>query len=358
MRNLIRFLICSLFGGAIFPAAAAFTSLYIFGDGLSTTTNSPGGSQFYGNRYSNGRVWVEVLAQRQGLVYESNKNWSFFGHFSPNLVTNVSNWLPPTNVNSSLIVVWVNNADFVDYMNRIYPSTNIATWTSAVNQSLTNHLRAITNLFAKGVRNLVMPNTVDITKVPGFVALPASGKSFVRQRVIDFNLAFAARLDQARASFTNLTIYSPDIFSLLDNLTVNPAVYGLTNALDDRGLSIDALTDPALADKSLNGAGTNYIYWDYLDPTAKAHAVLADFTQQLLSPVRISSIAPVGGSNRLDLANVPVGRNGLVEGSTNLLTWTSAQSVNSTNAAQTIFVPATDPFAFYRLRFPFSWSWP
>ena len=117
-------------------------------------------------------------------------------------------------------------------------------------------------------------------------------------------------------------------------------------------------SDPALADKSLNGPGANYIFWDYLDPTARTHVVLAEVTQQLLSPVRISGLSAVNGGNNLEIANIPIGRNGLVERSSNLLTWTLSQSFNSTNAAQTIFVPATDPFAFYRLRFPFSWTWP
>ena len=31
---------------------------------------------------------------------------------------------------------------------------------------------------------------------------------------------------------------------------------------------------------------------------------------------------------------------------------------NSTNTMQTVLIPASDPRGFYRLRFPFSWSWP
>jgi len=54
-----------------------------FGDGVSTTTNklldSP--ALYYGHRYCNGRVWIEVLAQRQGISYEFEQKlvllWSF-----------------------------------------------------------------------------------------------------------------------------------------------------------------------------------------------------------------------------------------------------------------------------------------
>ena len=46
-----------LLGPAVFPAQAAFTNLYVFGDGISTTTNNTSGlPYYYGLRYSNGRV--------------------------------------------------------------------------------------------------------------------------------------------------------------------------------------------------------------------------------------------------------------------------------------------------------------
>jgi phospholipase/lecithinase/hemolysin len=350
---LFELLVCS--------GQAAFTSLYVFGDGVSTTTNGPGGSYYYGNRYSNGRVWVEVLAQRQGLSYESNKNWSYFGHYSPNLVANVSAFAA-ADADTALFVVWVNNADFVGYLSNPgfspYSSNNIAIWTNAINQSVSNHLTALQALYAKGARTLVMPSAVDITKVPYYVALPAASKSFIRQRTIDFNAAFAATLNQARASLPGVTIHNPDLFMLLDNLLMHPADYGLTNALDNRGLSIDALSDPALVDYSLNGPGADYIFWDYLDPTARASAVIADEVQQLISRVQIGGIISLNGSNRLEVTHLPIGRDGFVDGSMDFVSWTTQATLSSTHSAQTIIVPAAGPLEFYRLRFPFSWSWP
>jgi phospholipase/lecithinase/hemolysin len=348
-----------LFGPLVLSAQAAFTSLYIFGDGVSTTTNGPGGSYYYGKRYSNGRVWVEVLAELQGLAYDSNKNWSYFGHYSPNLVANVNNSSAPPDANSALFIVWVNNADFVYNMSNYSPYTtnNIATWTNAIHRSLTDHLRSVQTLYAKGARTLIMPNAVDITKVPYYVGLPAASKSFVRQRIIDFNVAFEALLNQASASLPGLTIYVPDLFGLLDNLVARPADYGLTNALHN-GRTIDALSDLSLANKSLNGPGANYIFWDYLDPTARAGAVIADNVQQLISPAQISALTSLDGSNRLDMINIPIGRTGFVEGSANLADWTTEANFESAGATLTILVAASGPQQFYRLRFPFTWSWP
>jgi phospholipase/lecithinase/hemolysin len=346
-----------LFGLVGLQAQAAFTSLYVFGDGVSTTTNNTlGGSLYYGQRYSNGRVWVEVLAERQGLTYESNKNWSYFGDYSSDLLANLNNFPAPADANTALFVVWVINADFVYNVNT-YPTDDTVAWSNAVIQSVTNQWRAITNLYAKGARTLIMPNAVDLMKVPAYVYTPSADKTFVQQRIVDFNIAFAGMLNQARTSFSNLTIYAPDLFSLLNDIVTNSASYGLTNALLD-GQSVAALDDPMLQDFSLNGPGTNHIFWDDLDPSAKAHAVLADVVQQLISPVRFSKIIPTTGSNRLEVVNIPIGRNGLLESSTNLLDWTVVQSCESTNTTRTFFVPRSDSHTFYRLRFPLAWTWP
>jgi hypothetical protein len=66
------------------------------------------------------------------------------------------------------------------------------------------------------------------------------------------------------------------------------------------------------------------------------------------------------GSNQLDVANVPVGQNGLVLGRTNLVlgNWTTNAKFTSSNTTQSVFVPASGPLQFYRLSFPFSWTWP
>lgn len=365
MRRLCKTSACLLlFGLVVFRGQAEFSSLYAFGDGVCTTTNNqtpfPYSTNYYGKRYSNGRVWIEVLAERQGLTYESNKNWSYYGHYSRNLVTNVNNFVAPPDASNALFIIWVNNADFVDFMGTIFPSTNIVTWSNAMNHSLSNHFRAVTNLYrAKGARTLVLPNAVDITKIPYYSLIAsATSKSFIRQRVIDFNAAFGTTfINQIKANCPGVRIIVPDIFTLLDDILAHAADYGLTNALYN-GQPTNVLEDPLLNNRSLTGPGTNYIFWDSLDPTAKAHAVIADVVQQIISPVQIGKITPLNGSNRLDATNVPMGLNGIVDGSTNFWNWTAVTHFNSTNTIQSVYVPTAAPMQFYKLRFPFAWSWP
>ena len=369
MKSLFLFLAFIWVTAVVSPARAAFSSIYIFGDGVSTTTNNPfAGTDYYGFRRCNGRVWVEVLAERQNIPGNTTTNvaWSFstnncsyFGQYSSLLVQNVNNFPPPANAQSALFVVWINNADFVYDMTHA-PFGDLAAWTAAINDSLTNHWRALTNLYyAKGARTIVLPNAVDITKIPAYVYLSASNKSFVRQRISEFNASFAAMLTQARALLTSATLVGPDMFSLLDNVIANPAGYGVTNVLY-QGQSVDALHDPNLIDLSLNGPGASYIFWDDMDPTAKVHAAMANLAHQLLSPAQITNVAVLSGSNRLDVANLPVGLAGYVDRRSSVAagSWASATNFNSTSASQSVFVPATSQPQFYRLRFPFAWTWP
>lgn len=403
MKTLIQLTAGVLLSVAVCPAQGAFTSIHIFGDGISTTTNNPtAGQYYYGLRQDNGRVWVEVLAQRLGLgansVTNANwsnspNNWSYYGQYSPNLATAINHFSKPADTNTALFVVWVNNADFVNDMATIYPSTNIVTWNNAINQSLSNHWNIITNLYyAKGARTLIMPNAVDITEIPAYDGLIMSApatRNFIRQRIISFNTSFAGLLNQARA-LPGIVIYEPDFFSLLDNVLANASAYGLTNALYG-GVSIDAMEDPALRNVAINGPGTNYIFWDATDPTAKFHEIMADQVLQQIAPVQISQVIAFTGSNRLDVVNMPVGLSGFVEGSTNLALakWTTVTNVTGVTVAQSIFVPTPPPFStnppskvvlspiapadqslppggtpiltaleFYRLHFACAWQWP
>jgi phospholipase/lecithinase/hemolysin len=328
----------------------------------------------------NGRVWVEVLAQQLGLTnnywYSTNSsfpvwytnlsasstnwsgssnNWSYFGNYaattnSGTLVPNVTSFPAPPDANTALFAIWVSSADL--FFDQSMLATNIVWWTSAINLAQTNYLAAIQILYSKGARTILMPNAADITAAPYYTYLSAANKNFIRQRIGDYNNAFGAMVNQAEAVNPGLTIYVPDMHSVFSNVLANPSAYGLTNA------GIDALHDTSLKNKSLNGPGANYIFWDQLYPSARMEAALSGAAAQAIAPAQIGKLTLLNGSNRLDLVNVPVGLDGLAYGSADLVNWTAAQIIDSTNVAQSIFVSPAGPPQYYRLIFPFAWTWP
>lgn len=346
-----------LLGAATFPAEAAFTGMFIFGDGLSTTNdNTSGLANYYGQRYSNGRVWVEVLAQRQGLIISNN--FSYFDHNSADTAADVKSFnISSTVASNALFVVWVCNSDTYDAATTGTPLT-FAQWQATNALSQTNHFQIITNLYAKGVRTLVMPNAVDLSEIPAFNAGTFAPTTHVG--CLDYNLKFSNTISRAAAACPGLKIYVPDFFRLLNNVLSNAASYGLTNALDGGGHSVSAVNTILPSPSVTNNPGTNYIFWDDTDPSAKFHAVIADVAQQLISPVRISGIALLAVSNRLDVVNYPAGLNGFVEGCTNLAgtNWSAMVGIAGTDTAQSVFVLPAGAAQFYRLRFPYAWSFP
>jgi hypothetical protein len=359
VKSLFRLIVLVLLSGpAALPAKADFSSLYVWGDGVTstTTTSNQPTAYYYGKRYCNGRVWAEVLAQRQGVTLSANNNKSYLWHTSDILVTD-ANQFSATDASSALFVIWVNDADFVWDMTYIYPSVDPTAWNNAINSSLNHHSQAITTLYGKGARTFVMPNAVDTTKVPyyGGLILYPSDATFIRQKVIAFNTGLASLANQLRATLPGIRIIVPDFFSLLDNMLANPSYYGLRNPYTGAYALNDGYTSLS------NAPGTTYVFWDYQDPTAKAQEVMADLTQQLLSPAQISNVVALKGSNRLDVLNNPGGLGGFVDGKTNLSSgnWTlGLTNFISTNATQSIFVQTSGQPQFYRLRFPLSWTWP
>jgi GDSL-like Lipase/Acylhydrolase len=366
-----------LFGLVVIPAHAGFKSLFVFGDGLSTTTdNASGLTYYYGKRYSNGRVWVEVLAQRQGLNYDVTKNNSYFDHNSAITVTDVKKFTAPPDVASDLFIVWVCNSDTYDAAMAAPPLT-LAQWQAANALSQVNHLQIITNLYAKGVRTLILPNAVDISEIPFFDA--GSLAPVMHAACVDYNARFANTINQAMALCPGLTIYTPDFFTLLNNVLTSPAAYGLTNALFN-GKSISAAQTISSLTVT-NNPGTSYIFWDTTDPSAKFHEVIADVAQQIISPVQISQITALAGANQLAVVNAPVGLNGYVDATTNLTSpWSALQQISSSSPALSVLVPTpaantvvsadsggflppggtpvVTALQFYRLHFPYAWSWP
>jgi phospholipase/lecithinase/hemolysin len=370
VKNLYQFTLgLCLLATTVFPASAGFSSLYVFGDALSasedlnTVNPPPGAPYYYGLRWSNGRVWVEVLAQRQGLTLYNSNNSSYYDHNSSLTLTDVKNFSAPADVTNALFVVWVCNADTFDSAQVDNPPLNSAQWSANNDVSQANYFQIITNLYAKGVRTLILPNAVDISRIPDFNQAPAA--NVMRNGCLDFNLKFSNTISQARTSCTNLTIYAPDFFTLLNNALTNAAYYGLTNALQN-GYSIDAYSDPSLSNLNIsNGIGPAYVFWDRDNPTARFHAVIADEVQKLLpQTARISQITPASGGCKLVVTNWPVGLNGFVEGATNLAltNWTAnLVSFTGTNTTPSVFVPASGPQWFYRLLipyYPYTWSWP
>ena len=131
--------------------------------------------------------YTNLSASSTNWSYSSN-NCSYFDHFSSILITELSNLVVSSDISNALFIVWVNDADFIYDMQHYtpYSDSNIAAWTNAINQSISNHFTIITNLYANGVRTLVMPDAVDISEIPYYSGntLPPVRVLFAKESLI------------------------------------------------------------------------------------------------------------------------------------------------------------------------------
>jgi hypothetical protein len=349
--------IIGFLGASLLSAQTTFTSIHVFGDGVCTTTDNTAGAGplYHGNRYCNGRVWIEVLSQWQGLVYVEANNDSFFEHDSDALLLSVAAHSAPVDVTTALYIVWSHNADFVEFLVIDPPdpdyddASHLVTWTALIEEAVQNHEDAITDLYSLGVRTLVLPNAVDVTAAPNY-NLSMGNRDFVRARVNQYNVSFNAMLTTLVPTLAGLKVHLPDTYEFFEEVLAKPGNYGVTNT------NIDAIND--LYPPSFTGPGASYLFWDPFHPTAKVQMHLAALVQHVISPEEITGISAVVGGCELEVSNVPVGRDGVVEGSGDLLTWVEEVSFSSVSVVQEVTVPSTDPMRFFRVQFPVVWTWP
>jgi phospholipase/lecithinase/hemolysin len=350
-------------------ADASFTSLYVFGDGVSTTT-APGSDLYHEGRFCNGLVWVEVLAQWQGIPYEVAKNFSYFGHDSVELGRNVDDLVSVPEGPAALVVIWCANADMVFFLGDApppYDNGDIPAWDVFIAQSMAQHVQAVTELYNKGARILVMPNAVNIAATPSY-ALGNFDYNFIRDRTLAFNASFEASMASLEASLPDLVIYRPDAFAFFEQVLADPGSFGLINPIpstaEGEPKSIAALDDDLeLGDDLLWGPGANYIFWDFLHPTAKFQMHLAELAQKAISPVKVTGLSMTGGNVQLQVANIPLGREGFVQGCATMQgPWLPDAIINEPEiggaTTKAISFPASGPRRFYRVGFPVVWTWP
>ncbi len=362
LNTCVAILLVSLIG-ATRAHADGYTSIHAFGDSLSTTADSPAPSEsFFGGRYCNGRIWIEVLAGWQDLPYVPAQNNSSFGNDVEAVETALTTYTAPADVDTALFILWVSGADFANFMfagaGLPYNASNIAAWNTFLTGTLDSHEAVISTLYNKGVRSLIVPNQPDLSIAPTF-GLSSSESGFIKARVQDFNSGLEARLAALLPTLPGLRVWTPDVFSLFEDILDDPAAFNLQNPVVfdppffDYGLLVAAGT-PDLA----TGPGTDYVFWDDLNPTAAAQFVLAEFIQNEVCPPVIDSITQVSGGFDLQFSNLPVGRPGSIEGSEKLLGWSEDMAFTPTATSDTVTLNPTDPARFFRLDFSSGWTWP
>jgi len=263
-------LLCLTISCGLPLSAPAFDAIVAFGDSLTDTGNVPAEPVLhYQGRWSNGPLWIEYLSQQLGFPYNASNNFAHSGGTTGGALGETGRYVPVGDVSQTLFVVWAGGNDFLQQYQKNWFSES--SWLKLTTDGANNISNAVVNLQAKGARYILVPNTVDVTTIPLLNKLPGFIRSYLQSKVKMFNNKLSRSITALQATYPNVTIYRCDVY--LDEHTIikNYKKFGFTKA------GIDALADPRLLDKSFTGPGANYVFWDPIHPTSKAHGVIAGY---------------------------------------------------------------------------------
>jgi len=294
MKRIVRWLLCCSWLWLVVVAGTAFAgnpanSVYVIGDSLSDTGNLYALTGFwppsppYAMRYSNGPVWAEYLAGDLNVEVESLAyGGAFTGVYVVNgmVVSNFNDLQYPTLFTGlpgvveeiddlldahpkgldpqALYVVWAGPNDLL--LGLLQPEAMPAILTQAV----ANTAEAVCRIGTAGGRHFVVGNMADLSLTPLISVLGPEVQAQVSQAIDLFN----AGLGQALAGLPDAcagTITVFDFHQVLGDIIAAPQDYGLIN-----------VSESCLTETSLCSNPDDYLFWDSIHPTTKAHAILAE----------------------------------------------------------------------------------
>lgn len=244
-----------------------FSQMYVFGDSLSDTgtvfraTNGmfPPQPAYFEGRYSNGRVWVEYLAERLQLSTSPAEQFACGGATTtaepnslvPGVLTQVQTLLQQTQVHpQALCVLWAGANDYLQGMH-----------TASI--PVANLMDAIAQLTQSGARQLLVVNLPNLGEVPATRGSASAGQ--LSSLTQSHNQGLRRSLKRLRQAQPELQIASLDAYELYRTAMMNPATYGFTN-----------VTCGCLDGMRPRGNPEEFLFWDGIHPTTATHRILAD----------------------------------------------------------------------------------
>lgn len=265
-------------------AQAPISEIVVFGDSNVDTGNLflatggvVAGPPYAAGRFSNGPVWVEVLAGELGLpapapslVGGTNYAWggaetgsglSFFD--TPNVGLQIDLFLADRGglVGDELIVVAAGGNDLI-WQEPFSPS-----------QAAKKLADQIERLAAAGGRTFLIPNLFAIGDAP-LVAGTADADE-LNTLGAHFNKKLTKELDDLDEGL-DITILTLDLASVMGAIRLDPEAFGLTNVSDPAcpGCGI-GLPDPDAGDTVVPNPD-EYLWWDFIHLTRVVHAVMGE----------------------------------------------------------------------------------
>jgi phospholipase/lecithinase/hemolysin len=293
------------------PAAAAYTSIFAFGDSLSDAGNLILEDQgegplapYVNGHFSNGPTWVEDLSQMLGLGAmnpflgpSGGTNYAFGGAQTGTTDINPSNpsspihidfpdqikafnLVDPNPVKGALYTLDIGANDIMNALAEfVGGKISLPEVETVVSQAEGNTIDSVKTLVGLGAQSLLYYDVPNLGLTPRFDGTPLQG--LASGLAASFNAAVLEGLTQ----LDGLKVFTLDTYDLLGEIKADPSGFGFTNVTDPCWTG--GFTDPnsgTLCSPNLDDQN-QFLFWYEVHPTAAGHLLAAEFALDALNTV-------------------------------------------------------------------------
>ena len=191
----------------------------------------------------------------------------------------VDRYLADKNIDSKgLYTVWTGANDLFAVVSDVPNASNI------ISSAVSDEVATVKKLHDNGANYIVVPNIPDVGLTPNFVGTPLA--TFGTGLVSQYNEALYSGVKN-----TGVNVIPLDTFSLVQQVAANPAAYGFSN-VTDKACKDTSSVECGRADLDKPGAENSYFFADGVHPTGRAHRMIADYANSVVTAPSQVSVLP------------------------------------------------------------------
>lgn len=246
----------------------ALKEIYVFGDSFSdigtlfraTRGKYPRNSIYFQGRSSNGRVWIEYLAEHLHLSSSQSNNFACSGATTgsksntlvSNLLTQVQSFTQAhqQTLANALCAIWAGANDYLQ------GATNV----TVPVENITKAIAALANV---GAENILVANLPDLGQLPATRSSISSAS--LSELTLAHNQSLRRSLKLLSQEYPNLQLITLDANALYREIITNPAVFGFTN-----------VSSACLSGSRACGNPDQFLFWDGYHLTTAAHRIVGE----------------------------------------------------------------------------------
>ena len=240
----------------------------------NTYDEATGQQMTTGNNYAIGGA-------RSGIDLQHDKYEDTTGKPLPVYSTRsqVDRYLADKDIDSKgLYTVWTGANDLFAVVKDVPNASNI------ISAAVSDEVATVKKLHDNGANYIVVPNIPDVGLTPNFVGTPLA--TFGTGLVNQYNEALYSGVKNTGANVIPL-----DTFSLVQQVAANPTAYGFSN-VTDKACKNTSSVECGRADLDKPGAENSYFFADGVHPTGRAHRMIADYANAVVTAPSQVSVLP------------------------------------------------------------------